>query len=942
MVVIVGLFAARLAPVHAQSAPDSVLANVEVQAVGPSVRSVDPGTVATVAFRVTNTGATPQTLQPQVHVPEGWQLVTTPSTITVPAGGRTLPLVSVSIPEQASVGRRAVRLSMSPPSTSAARTGTVQIAVQAVRRLRLTLLDAPSSVAAGESYTARFVLNSNSNVPVTASLRVSSTGSHTARLNTTEAALAPSQSRTVNVTVETKPVDTVFRQHLTLHAHTAAGDTTVTGRTMVEVIPVAGRSGTSDPRFPVTVGAQSVGDGTTPAGQVVVQGSGDLATDGSRHGELFLRLPSQVQVTSFGRRDLYQAEYATDQWLVRAGDHVYQRGDLAEPGRFGFGGEVRYEPGPWTLGAYGLTARQTSSGEQFAAYLGYEAHPRARVSGSVLHNESFISGTVGTLRSTLVPWTDATLELESGYGQGPSGRSGVGYRGALHGQHSWGSYRAEHLRADGGFPSTTNDVQRSSAYLSVRVRDGAYVHGTARRLRRGLSNASQFEVYASSFVRVGGELRGSWNRNRWSTGLSAVRDQTPYREQIGLTSRHAVSLGPVGMSLHADAGRISLNDTPDDLYYALGGRLSLRTGWQHVSGTVDYSVMPFSAGVEPEPRVSVGIFSRTTFSDDARLSLQAEWRGLGTRTVPSYRIASATLQYELPFGHALYAEGRVSGFASGSSTNTPEFRVGYEVPVGLPIVATPDASTLTGRIVDAATGAGVSDALVRMGGEERFTDDQGRFSLPVPATGTVYLQLDRSSIGFDRVPMRDLPLRIDTRTPPSEVVIPVQDRAALVVDVTQYDFASLRDRLRGEPPEATGGLPRVIVEASDAMGRQRRLTNAAGRATFTSLRPGTWTVRLIQPPLPEDHRVEQSAYERSLAPGARDTLEVRVLPKQRGIQIEQGQLGGDADSTAAPPDSSTNRESPVLRLDPDESESENEEGSSGSGSGGGGSGIRRR
>jgi len=108
----------------------------------------------------------------------------------------------------------------------------------------------------------------------------------------------------------------------------------------------------------------------------------------------------------------------------------------------------------------------------------------------------------------------------------------------------------------------------------------------------------------------------------------------------------------------------------------------------------------------------------------------------------------------------------------------------------------------------------------------------------------------------------------------------------------RYEHRTLRDADRGGEPVAAGGLANVVVEVRDAHGRVRRLTDGDGTARFTDLRPGTWTVELVEAALPDGVRLERDLYTVTVAGADTAALELRVLPVTQSMQMEQTSLGG--------------------------------------------------
>ena len=63
------------------------------------------------------------------------------------------------------------------------------------------------------------------------------------------------------------------------------------------------------------------------------------------------------------------------------------------------------------------------------------------------------------------------------------------------------------------------------------------------------------------------------------------------------------------------------------------------------------------------------------------------------------------------------------------------------------------------------------------------------------------------------------------------------------------------------------------------------LITAGGAFAFTGLRPGTWTVRIYPEDLPHYYFLEAEESRVDLAAGDEAHLELRILPRQRRINI---------------------------------------------------------
>lgn len=881
---------------------------VQVEAVRESTITTSPGEAVTAPMRIENTGDTKRRLRTERALPDGWSTTSSRPAFTLAPGESTLQLLRISVPAGASAGRESVRVQVvDTADVSVSASAAVQIRVRAVREARLSVAQSPPSVGTGQSYAATFTLTNEGNVPLRPTLRAESNRSVPLTVETAVDTLAPQDTERIRVTARPDAADEAFEHRIRLYADLAPGDTTLRTSATTEVIPSGEGGGglLSGPRYPTTVRLQAFGDQAAQGGQVEIDGEGALVQGSDHTVDLFVRTPDQSGEARFGRRSRYQLAYTSSAWTVRVGDHTFERTRLAEGGRRGLGGEVRYQTGDWTVGGYAFGDRFGASARQGSAYAQYDLHPRAQFTGSLVHNDGVrADGTLGTLRARLEPWARAQVDLEAGGGEGTDGWGGA-YRAALHGEPTWGTYRLRHRQVDPAFPATFTGGERSSAALSADLSEHVGVSGSVRRTEQDRAFERTFQ---SRSARLGSTVRGTWAAARWSLGADATLDRRPLRDEEGLRLQGGVQTSRIGIRPTVEVGRFAPNEQgAERAYRTYGLRTSAQVGGQQVGGSIEYTEAAFREGFSRRPRWSADLSTQLQLGDAANLRLRGQWTEEGP-FLPRRQSAQAAFNYQLLGGHVLSMEARYRSFEEGQSDS--RFRVGYTVPVGLPIVATPDREQLTGRVVDAETNAPLSDVLVQLGASRRLTGDDGSFSLPVPQDRTAYLRLDLSSAGLNRVPMLDLPMRISPEEQRSELVIPVSEESILQVRVVNYEYATARAALEGEDPEPAGGLAGAVLEATDGTGTVRRLTGAQGKATFDRLRPGTWTVRVREEGLPPDRAPEQSDYEVTLPPDGRDTLRVRMLPEGRPqIEVEEGGAltRGDT-SEAAPPEPQEERD----------------------------------
>jgi cell division septation protein DedD len=84
-----------------------------------------------------------------------------------------------------------------------------------------------------------------------------------------------------------------------------------------------------------------------------------------------------------------------------------------------------------------------------------------------------------------------------------------------------------------------------------------------------------------------------------------------------------------------------------------------------------------------------------------------------------------------------------------------------------------------------------------------------------------------------------------------------------------------------------GGHPNVVLELANPVESHRRISDNRGRFSFTGIRPGRWTLEVVDGNLPTNAYFEKDKFELELKPGGAQQVELKVLPRKRRIQIVQ-------------------------------------------------------
>jgi hypothetical protein len=203
-----------------------------------------------------------------------------------------------------------------------------------------------------------------------------------------------------------------------------------------------------------------------------------------------------------------------------------------------------------------------------------------------------------------------------------------------------------------------------------------------------------------------------------------------------------------------------------------------------------------------------------------------------------------------------------------------------------------------------------------------LTDRNGEYHFVSLKPEKYYVQLDMASIGLDRVALQQLP---------HEVAIVGGQETRYDISLTRAISLSgvvvlfgMKEQAPGDTSQPQfieqGGHPNVILELSNSEESIRRVSDNRGRFSFTGIRPGRWTLRILEGNLPQNTYFEKDSYDIDVAPGGSKEFTFKALPRKRRIQIlQQGKTLEAPPQKAKAPESvppKTKRNEPAPKAKP--------------------------
>jgi hypothetical protein len=243
-----------------------------------------------------------------------------------------------------------------------------------------------------------------------------------------------------------------------------------------------------------------------------------------------------------------------------------------------------------------------------------------------------------------------------------------------------------------------------------------------------------------------------------------------------------------------------------------------------------------------------------------------------------------------------YSGAALNGYSGGVSLD-------LSTSLGIPIGKKKGIGALKGTVVDADSGGPLPNIIVRSGAEAAATDGTGRFLFPALTPGVHLLDIDSSQSGTFLQPFMNTPIEVvveDRKT--TTLTVEMGKRCAISGTVTQYAFPDQDGSFKTDDDDeddsglkpafiAVGGVRGMLLSLSNGVETYRRLTDSQGRFSFDDLIPGAWTLTVHEHNIPAYHAIEDDTFVYEMDIGERETVEIRLLPQKRKVQmIDEGVL----------------------------------------------------
>lgn len=897
--------------------------DIEIRPAAEDFIESAPNQNVTTVLHVTNQSGEDMEFVSDVELPEGWKLITREFPFDLENRQTDMKLLSFYVPQGTPAGMYEIVYrvrSRKYPSISGM--AIVNVRIRTYREYRLSVLNRPELVIAGDSLTFQLLIENMSNVQDTLLLQCVKSGNHEVGLDPVSFVLEPKASRPVAVRVETNPELThdlnQFFQFVLYSDDPAEPAATI--QTSIQMLSRTQGPEDSYNRFPVTVSAAFVGqrvDGRTTSGfQGDAEGMGYLDEDRRHHVQFHLRGPDAYQkaLSIYAERDEYNAQYSSDFLTLALGDRPYSLSHLTQNASYGRGAEIglKWTPTLFTGAYYHESRWFYRRQDAWAGYLRYAPSSKTHVQANVIQVDrtdrsgNIVSLSGMTVRNGVKAQGEWAVDVDEG-------RARQSFEVGLNGSHEKGAVLVRWIYADPEFAGYYRDTNYLSSSISLHPVPKVGFKFMYRSEKQNFElDTTRFSAPLTQYLQTGLNYSFSPQSKLSLDYINQSRKDRLYRlfdySEESLRLRMNGTLGDFTLSASAETGitknRIfgresEMNRYTASVHFKPDARQSYR-GYAYWNNSIRYSG-------EKNRVLTAGFQMRYSISDRFHAQIDLQNNFSPEEYYYDRNQSELLLKWILPNAHRIQLRGRRTYLKNSLNRTDVAYVAEYQAPLGIPVSRKPNTCVVTGRVIDVRTGKPLRDMIIRINGSTAVTDEKGGFVFKNLKKKTYYLTIDKASMGLNRVTIQKSPIEIET----------VEGKKGIDVQIGVVDGASLsgrvllqsapRDRGTDEAGFIVGsgsaviddsvscedgdyGLENILVEMRKGDEILRRLTDKNGRYEFEELRPGRWTVKFHPRNLPDYHRYEQDIYTVDVEAGSSQTLNACVVPQKRRIRfLQQGE-----------------------------------------------------
>ncbi len=876
---------------------------------------VESGRTLTLSYNVINMSGKDRNLVEEINLPEGFSLAFPPAEFSLAPMESYNSLLMINIPRSVPSGEHRIEYNVFDPDDQAVRGNlTFSFAIKSVTQLKFTIQEQPENVIGNQSFTLTGIIQNTGNATTSAKLKIVHNQTVKCKLTPSDLTLAAGESAAV--TVEVSPVGKSFESAVSLRI---AGENKEPGKKelinqtiYISTKPIASGKMDFTRRLPSFLSMNYFGDSRRSGTQYQFKASGALDASKSRQIDLFWRGKSTLEnYSAYNQREQTSLTYRQGKNVFKLGEHAFSLSTLTGSAGSSRGFIADLSSGLSTN--YGMIIYKSKNlapsveGSGFFVSHVLPDKTSLRLNHRIMTNTlrpGYPDESLTSLEVRVTPSPNTSVYAE--FGQSKDGgkqgaeenayraelsmklpanisvqmsRSDVGpdYGGGLSGAEINRTAVSvpvkKNLSANFNYstyeqrPSTADNAQSVSQdkrsemglrYRITRTRDLAFTFSQTDRLdilnslfdsRTNSSKITLSELWRG--VRLGYTFDRSWTLNR-------IVDRENW------TTNHQLTTSLI-------KGKVAIN--------AYGGLTSHGANSGFV--TSDSNNLGVSLNWEIIKDLMFRFSYRETFYQGS------ENRSSGDLVV-SYRFPDSS-SIELSFRNSY------SWLATEGET---DYRLTYSKFLGVPVGSDYSRGGIRGIVFDALASdtPPLPNVTVVIQSFAAITDREGRFMFANLLPGSYSLDIDRRSVGINKMASSMLPAVVSVEAGRvSRFDVGLVDGAVFKGQVSVTQAEEKTSQTQGAEMITSGLIPgkefkkdsvaNLIIEIAMGDSLLRRVTDLEGRFMFSGVQPGQYSYKLYDVNLPDGYKINNPEGTVNLVASEETEQNFSISPRIRRIII---------------------------------------------------------
>ena len=870
---------------------------VSIEIIGGDSLAVDPGAVVTVVYRIAAQEDTALLLTPDFDIPDDWSIVFGSQDVELAGSQPVTRFVTYKVPEIERAGSYSPTMTLRDASGYEMGKASSKVVVNPIHNLSMESGRVPSYLAAGRSFEMPLIVANDGNAPISVLLKKPTHKIASVDISSQSITLQPGEHTEVTASISTD-ADAQRSQRVILRfdGHvTNEPDIKANVSISFDIVPVFAKMRPKAANTPLSLSVETVGDESGASPQASIHASGKLMGGDVRVAAVLAETPRRHL---YGQEPQVTVQYVRNNVALTVGDHSTSTSPMTLTGERGVGMAAEYQGEEWKVKTSLQRSRTVVPVQERAVVsAAYQASERTQYSANLLHRNEFYSGTLFTGRMLTQPFGETSkLDIECGISNGRALQDPSCMLQTL-GSTSRFSYQLRAQRASIDFPGTMAGNRMVSAFTSVRLGSSVRLEQMTTAMRREIGNgADRSNLYSKVGLNYSTRVSGG---NLYAT-VHGIRSQARYTLIEGTTERIEnilrVTTGyhkrRIGLTVTGEQGSASadgLTGTSSLSRYRFNARYSALANL-HLNGSMEMSQGNLSSTSADQTNRQYGLGATLSLRSNMQATVTGFKSTIRSHITQQYASLRAGVSKSFKSGRVLSVRAQFNENIGRQTLRTADYRIAFTTPLDVPFTGRRGGDDiLEGRVVDAESGAPITEALLFLGNDLAITDDKGRFRFARPGQDLVFLRVDASSIGYDRTPAIPMPMEIGPdRFSGTEVVIPISQASVIRGVIEVYANAETGEQLMGaneDDMQLIGGHHGAVVQVESETIRQRTRTDRSGVFVFPQLPPGEYTVSVVRSNLPDRQQLNRSSLKVLLDPGGDTDISFRVIPAKKRIRM---------------------------------------------------------